>query len=240
MHLEIAQQILRPPRQRGDRLGIEARLVDDVGHALATGISMLQQAHVEAAGDRAAADIVRGKAHALLFGKADHVDMKRQPPARAMKFLHRHQAGQDSEPAVVVAAIEDRIVVRADDQRLRGRIGGRVAAHDIADPVDLGRHPGRGHQVPQFRGNRAMRGREIRAGEPVGGVRPLRQPPGQLDDALAERVLPGGTAHAFRFRDHKYALFGRHSTCNIQLASVILKRAERKDMPSWNPCSPSG
>ena len=108
-----------------------------------------------------------------------------------------------------------------DDQRPRGGIGGGVTADDIADPVDLGGHPGRAHQVPQLGGDRAMRGREIGAGQPVGGLRPLRQPPGQLDDALAERALLGGAVHAFRFRDHKYDYFvgTALATFNTRLSS---------------------
>ena len=88
-------------------------------------IAPLAAARVEAAGDRAAADIGRGEPHALLLGKRDHLEVERQPAAGAMQMLDRHQRRQNAEPAVVFAGIAHGVVVRADDQRLRAGIGGR-------------------------------------------------------------------------------------------------------------------
>ncbi len=188
--LEIAGQILRPARQRRDRFRIEAGLVNGIRHALAGGIAPLQHPHVEAPGNGAAADIVRGEAHALLLGKADHVDMKREPAPCPVELFHRHQAGQNAEPTVIVARVEHGVVVRAQDQRLGRGVGGGIAADHVADPIDLGAHPGCAHQVAQLSRDRAMRGRQICAGQPVRRFGPLRQPCGQRDDALPQVVLP--------------------------------------------------
>ena len=76
-----------------------------------------QQRLVEAAGDGAAAEIGRGEPYALLLGKADHVEMKRQSPAGSMQMLGDDQRRQYAEAAVKLAGIGDRVVVRTDNQR---------------------------------------------------------------------------------------------------------------------------
>ena len=176
MHLEIAQHLLGPPRQRTEIVGVEAGLVDHIGDALAVCVPPHQHGGVEASDHGARADIVRGEAHALLFGKADHVEMERQAPAAAVELFDHHEAGEDAEPAVVVSAIDHGVVVRADDQRLGGRVGGGVAADDVADAIDPRRHAGVRHPVAQLRGGRAVRRREIGAGQAVGRLGELRQP----------------------------------------------------------------
>src|SRR5262249_41525737 len=224
MHLEIAQQILRAQRQRRNGSRIESGLAHDIGDAAAAIVAPLQHVHVEAAGDRAAAHIGRGKAHALLFGEADHIEMEGQPPPSVVKMLRHDRVREDSERAVVAAAIDDGVVVRGDDQCPRVRIGGAVAADDVAHPVDLGRHAGGGHQRLELGGDRAMGRREIGAGQPVGRFRPLRQPRRQLDDAPAERPLLGYFTLPC---SHSSALIGRRRSCNARCASVILPTAGR-------------
>src|SRR5260370_1109989 len=96
----VASSAARMSSDNSQRPGPDPRLVEDSGPALAARVRTLQDAHVEAAGDGAAADIMRGKPHALLFGKADHLEMEGQPPSTAIEVLDRHEAGQDAEPAV--------------------------------------------------------------------------------------------------------------------------------------------
>ena len=146
------------------------------------------------------ADIGRGEAHALLFGKPDHVEMERQPPAAAVELLDHHEAGQDAEPAVVVSGIDHRVVVRADDQRLGGRIGGRIAADDIADGIDPRRHAGRRHPVAQLRGHRPVRRRQIGAGQAVRRLGEFRQPraPARRCARRMRRWPPARAASALR------------------------------------------
>ena len=113
--------------------------------------------------------------------------------------------------------------MRRHDQRPRRRIGRGVAPDDVSDRVDLGDQSRLAHPVADFRGNGAMRVREIGAGQSVGDLRPLREPLGELHDSLAERArLAADPIH--RLRHHAHALFRQHGSCNVQHASVILPR----------------
>ena len=116
MHFQIADQILRPPRKRGNDLRIEPGRAHDVDQSVAFGVAPLEDAGVELAGDRAAADIRRGEAHALLLRERDQVDMERQLAAGPMQMLDHHQRGQNAEPSIVAAGIADGVVVRAEDR----------------------------------------------------------------------------------------------------------------------------
>ena len=122
MHFQIADQVLRPARERRDELRIEPGRAHDIAQAVAFAIAPIEDARVELAGDRAAANIRRGEAHALLFRERDHIDMERQLAAGPMQMLDRHQRGQNAEPAVVAAGIADGVVVRTQDERARRRI----------------------------------------------------------------------------------------------------------------------
>ena len=98
---------------------------------------------------------------------------------------------QDAEPAVIAAAIADRVVVRAGDERPGHGIGRRIAADDVADRVDMHGHAGRLHPVAQLRRGRPVRRRQIGAGQAAGRVRPAGQALGHGHDLDAERGLRG-------------------------------------------------
>ena len=137
MEFEIAAHRLRPARQRLDRGEIGTSLLQDRRQADAIFVALLQNGFLESASYGAAAKIRRGKAHALLLGKPDDVEMKGQPPADAIEMLGDDQRGQNAKTAIELAGIGHRIVVRTDKQGLCRGGGAHAAADNITDGIDL-------------------------------------------------------------------------------------------------------
>ncbi len=197
MELEIAAHRLRLARQRLDRGEIGTAFPQDRCQADPIVVAPLQNSLIEAAGYGAAAEIRRGKAHALLLGKADDVEMKGQPPAGALEMFGDDQRGQNPETAVELAGIGHRVVVRTDQQRLCRSGGARIAADNIADGIDLRLQPGRAHPFAQLRRGGFVRRREIRAHQAIGQLRPLRQLPRHIenpDTELSRDRCPAGAS----------------------------------------------
>jgi hypothetical protein len=65
-----------------------------------------------------------------------------QGASAAIEFFHRDKCRQNAEPAVVFPGILHGVVMRADHQRARARIGRGEAADDIAHGVDHNGHSG--------------------------------------------------------------------------------------------------
>ena len=143
-------------------------------------------------------------------------------------MLGHDQRDEDAEPAVILAGIADRIVVRRQDQRRRVWIVGGIASNDVGSHIDRGGETGLVHPAADLGGDGTMRRGEIGAGQPVRRFRPMRQPVGKRHDLLSERRLPGAAGRAVCLCRHVYALFVRHRSCNAQYASVILPRLGQK------------
>ena len=189
MDLEIPGKLLAGSRQRGNAGAIQPRLAHRRRRGDAFGVASIEQARIEAPGDRAAAEKARGEAHALLFRECDDVEVKRQLAAEPPQMLGHDQRNEHAEPAVVFSGVADRVVVRRQDQRRRVRIVGGMAPDDIGERIDAGGEAGLAHQVADFGGNGTMRRGEIGAGQPVRDFRPLRQPVGKRHDPRAEHGL---------------------------------------------------
>ena len=119
VNFEITAQRFRPARQRADRRQIGSLVLQERRQTDAVGVATLQYRRVETAGDGGAAEIGRGKSHAFLLGKADHIEMEGQVSSGMAQMLGDDEPGQDTEASVEPAGIDHGIVVRADDQRFR-------------------------------------------------------------------------------------------------------------------------
>ncbi len=104
------------------------------------------------------------------------------------EMFGNNEPGQDAEPPVELAGIDDGVVVRTDEQRFGPKGRARVAANDIADRIDFCVQAGRAHPVAQLRGRGLMRRREISAGQALGPLRPLCQFSRQIEDPGAEKA----------------------------------------------------
>jgi hypothetical protein len=124
-----------------------------------------QQPHVEAARNRAAAQESAAKTHAFFFGKRDHLQVVRQAPAVRVQVGDHGDRQQDTQTAVIFAAIAYGVVVRACRQRFCARLLGGVAADDIAHRVDVDRHAGLAHPAGDARGGALVGRRHVGAGQ---------------------------------------------------------------------------
>ena len=171
----------------------------------------------ERARHRPAAEQRRGKAHALLVGKADDFNGERQPLAALVQIGDAGNRGDDAERAVPFAGIAHRIVMRAQHQARQPRPLALVTAADIADGVEMRGHAGIAHPGQNEIGRGAVfRGEE----NPRQMFRRLGDRPEPVDpanDFIAEQgVLPSGRrfclahAHPVRRRWPSCALLHRY------------------------------
>ena len=116
MDFQIAAQCFRRRASFWIVVEIDAFLAQDRGETDIAHITPRQCAFVEAAGDGAAAEIGRGKPHAFLLGKSDHLEMEGQALAGLFKMLRNDEPGQNAKPAVEVAGIGDGVVMRSNNQ----------------------------------------------------------------------------------------------------------------------------
>ena len=86
VQFDIGQQFAARPRGRADMVGIEPELRQRLAHREAGAVACAEHALVERSRDGAAAEQRRCKAHALLVGKADHLDRERQPRAAPVQI----------------------------------------------------------------------------------------------------------------------------------------------------------
>src|SRR5205823_14005469 len=110
---------------------------------LAVGVGQFKERRVEPSTDRAAAEIRRAKAHALFFGKRDHIN---GPCERtAAERLHRGYSEQYAEHAVILTAIRHRIHMGADDEDALA--SSRPSVNQIADRIDADGQPRFAHPL---------------------------------------------------------------------------------------------
>ena len=184
---EIAQHRFRVACQRGNRLRIESGAEQRFAQADAVRVEPVEQAQVELAGDRAAAEIGGAEAHAFFVTKADDFQVEIQFHAAVAQLLDHGDRQQDAETAVVGTAVDHGVVVRTHQQRLCVRAAAGPAADDVADGVDLRLHSGRAHPVAKPLRGRAMGRAEIGAAQRVRVVGVLTQMIGHGEDAVAHR-----------------------------------------------------
>ena len=108
-----------------------------VAHRDAVGVALVEPSRVERADQRARAEEGRLVALAFLLGERDDLDAERQAPPGAVQFANARHRNEDAEPAVVLAAVANRVVVRTGEQPLRTAVAAVVDADDVADRVDV-------------------------------------------------------------------------------------------------------
>ena len=102
----------------------------------------------------------------FFLGKAHKLEVKGQPRTAACQLAHGHHRHKDAQTPVVLAAIAHGIKMAASEQRPGAGGAGSVAAHDVADGIDL--HLVKAaveHALPELRGAGAVRRREVGHGE---------------------------------------------------------------------------
>jgi hypothetical protein len=167
VNLEISHELLAPAPEGGNFSRIETRLAHGCRQAHTAGVAAFKQLAVEPSRHRTAAEEARRETHALFFRECDDVEVKRQFAAQPLEVLCHHQRGEDAEPPIVFAGVAHRVVVRGKNQCSRRWPVRGVASNDICDRVDLGDESCAPHQAADFRCDRAVRRRQISAGQAV-------------------------------------------------------------------------
>src|SRR6185437_6472574 len=110
------------PRDHADPGGIETERGQRLAQCDAVGVLAVERGFVERAGDRAAAEQGRLKAHALLIAEANDFDGKWQALATFVQRANAGDRGQDAEDAVILAGVPDRVEMGAKEQRRKTRL----------------------------------------------------------------------------------------------------------------------
>ena len=134
-------------------------------HADAIGIELVEHLHVETSGKRAAAEERRLEAHAFLVGERDNLEIERQRGVLPAQMRHAGDRQRHAEAAVEFAGVDDGVVMRPGDQRLRAGLAAAPAADDIAYGIDLGFQARREHEVADRRRCCLMSRAQVRAGQ---------------------------------------------------------------------------
>ncbi len=186
VQLDIAGEILRPPRQAFDLRRIESGLGENIDQLDAGRILSCQQLAVERPSNRARTDVRRREANAFFLGERDQLEMEGQAFALLDDLLDRDEPGQNAEPPVIFPGVAHRVVVRGDDECLRAGPPRRKPAGHIADAIDARIEAGLLHPFLKFCRSGAMRRREECAGQSVRRLRERGELVSQRNDALAE------------------------------------------------------
>src|SRR5262249_17523430 len=138
MYLEIPDEMIATARERGDLCRIEPRLCHRSRQAHAVGIAPLEQLGVEPSRDGAAAEEARREPYALFFRECNHVEMEWQLAVQPTEMLGKDEGDEHTKAPVVSAGVADGVVMRGENQRRRGTLGGGIAPDHICNRVDLG------------------------------------------------------------------------------------------------------
>ena len=93
-----------------------SRVLHGLLHGHAIRIALRQPCGFEIAGQGARAQEGRFVALAFFFGKGHHFEVKRQTLAALVQCLHAGHRYKNTQPAVVFAAVADRVVMAAREQ----------------------------------------------------------------------------------------------------------------------------
>src|SRR6188768_3890613 len=108
---------------------------DGFGQCDADGISSRKILFGQSPCQRAAAEISALEANALLIRETDHFNRKRKRRPPLIQLMHRGDSRENTERAVELACIADRVQMRAEQKRLRIRSSARIAADQIAHGI---------------------------------------------------------------------------------------------------------
>ena len=148
---------------------------------------LIQVRRLDVAGNDAAAGQTTAEGDALFVSPDNHLERMPSVDPRGVAGFDRAECGQRSKIAVEIAAVGDRVDVRAEENRLERRVAAWTAAEDVASGIDPRVEPGGAHQADDEFAPLKVRVGVGDAAHAV-GERPAGGPaePAQVLDALAK------------------------------------------------------
>ena len=192
VRFDVGDDIFSAPVDVAPAIGVAAEGRDRLPHRDAIVVGLVEPRRVELAGHGLAADQRRAEAHAFLVAEADDLERVGQPDVAVVEILDARDCGDDAEQAVVLTGIAHAVLVGSGHDDRRIRVGGFVAADDIAERVEIGVHAGTAHQAKQKVAGLLVLVAEI-------GARDARRVLGELREHVGLAEEFGSESHGVRW-----------------------------------------